>query len=182
MSFLLNPFVFAAAGDFESIATVTVGSGGAASIQFSNIPQTYTHLQIRTAARSTKSNVNFGYRWGFNGNTASDKKGHYLYGDGGSAVSGAQVTTSVVFAGVGSAATSLANNYGAGIFDFLDYADSSKNTVMRCISGYDNNGSGFISVDSGAWFNTAAVTSISVVCDTGNWAQYTTAALYGIKA
>jgi hypothetical protein len=33
MSFLINPFAFlAAGGDFESIATVTVGSGGAASL------------------------------------------------------------------------------------------------------------------------------------------------------
>jgi hypothetical protein len=35
----------AAAGDFESIATVTVGSGGSAVISFTSIPSTYAHLQ-----------------------------------------------------------------------------------------------------------------------------------------
>jgi hypothetical protein len=37
----------AAVGDFESIATVSVGSGGAADVEFTSIPATYTHLQIR---------------------------------------------------------------------------------------------------------------------------------------
>ena len=32
---------------YESIATTTVGSGGASSITFSSIPATYAHLQIR---------------------------------------------------------------------------------------------------------------------------------------
>ena len=45
--FFINPFIFAAGGDFESIATVTVGGGGAASIEFTSIPGTYQHLQIR---------------------------------------------------------------------------------------------------------------------------------------
>lgn len=33
--------------DYDSIATTTVGAGGAASITFSSIPSTYQHLQIR---------------------------------------------------------------------------------------------------------------------------------------
>jgi hypothetical protein len=37
----------AAVGDYESIATVSVGGGGAADVEFTSIPGTYTHLQIR---------------------------------------------------------------------------------------------------------------------------------------
>jgi hypothetical protein len=33
--------------DFDSIATTTVGAGGASTITFSSIPSTYRHLQIR---------------------------------------------------------------------------------------------------------------------------------------
>ena len=36
---------------YESIATVTVGSGGAANVEFTSIPGTYTHLQIRMLGR-----------------------------------------------------------------------------------------------------------------------------------
>jgi hypothetical protein len=37
---------------YESIATVTVGGGGAATVAFTSIPATYTHLQIRGIGRS----------------------------------------------------------------------------------------------------------------------------------
>jgi hypothetical protein len=33
-------------GAYESISTVTVGGGGSATITFSSIPGTYTHLQV----------------------------------------------------------------------------------------------------------------------------------------
>ena len=39
-------FSVAAAGDFESIATVSVGSGGAAEIEFTSIGTDWTHKQI----------------------------------------------------------------------------------------------------------------------------------------
>jgi hypothetical protein len=41
--------------DFESIATTTVGAGGATTITFSSIPATYQHLQIRVLARTNRS-------------------------------------------------------------------------------------------------------------------------------
>ena len=34
-------------GSYESIATVSVGSGGTSSADFTSVPSTYTHLQIR---------------------------------------------------------------------------------------------------------------------------------------
>ena len=45
------------AGDFESIATVTVGSGGASSIEFTSIPGTYQHLQVRGLLRQSSSSA-----------------------------------------------------------------------------------------------------------------------------
>ena len=42
-------------GTMTPIQTVTVGSGGAANITFSNIPQTYTDLVIKISARSNRS-------------------------------------------------------------------------------------------------------------------------------
>ena len=48
----------AAIGDFESIATTTVGSGGIADVTFSSIPATYTHLQLRGIARTNRADSN----------------------------------------------------------------------------------------------------------------------------
>jgi hypothetical protein len=49
----------AAVGDFESIATVTVGGGGAATVEFTSIPATYTHLQLRYIAQKTSNGSNY---------------------------------------------------------------------------------------------------------------------------
>ena len=40
---------------YESIATVSVGSGGAANVEFTSIPGTYTHLQIRAIGQTAGS-------------------------------------------------------------------------------------------------------------------------------
>ena len=47
-------------GSYESIATVTVGSGGSSYIEFTSIPGTYTHLQIRGILRNTGSSSSQG--------------------------------------------------------------------------------------------------------------------------
>ena len=45
------------ANTFKKIQTVTVGSGGAASIDFTSIPQTYTDLKIVLSARTNRANA-----------------------------------------------------------------------------------------------------------------------------
>jgi hypothetical protein len=43
--------------DFESIATVTVGGGGASSISFTSIPATYKHLQLEIYGKNNRGTV-----------------------------------------------------------------------------------------------------------------------------
>jgi hypothetical protein len=69
-------------GSFESIATVTVGGGGASSIEFTSIPGTYQHLQVRLIGRSSSTGAtgnNFDLT--LNGDTASNYAYHGLYGE-----------------------------------------------------------------------------------------------------
>jgi hypothetical protein len=71
--------------------------------------------------------------------------------------------------------------------DILDYTSTAKNTVWRTLSGFDLNGSGLVIHYSGLWLNTAAVTAIRLLpretdSDVGNFAQHTTATLYGVVA
>jgi len=40
---------------YTLISSVTVGSGGAATMTFSSIPQTYTDLLVRVSARNTST-------------------------------------------------------------------------------------------------------------------------------
>lgn len=169
---------------FESISTVTVGAGGAANVEFTSIPSTYTHLQIRGIGRtalggSVLDNVVFQ----FNGDTATNYGVHYLSGDGASVVSGSSTPrdNAIFLRSTGSSATS--GNFGVAVCDILDYANTNKFKTIRSLSGYDNNGSGEFFFLSGLWRSTSAITSIKIF-ENGNLAnlsQYTTFALYGVK-
>lgn len=175
---------FAAAGDYESIATVTVGSGGASSVTFSSIPSTYAHLQIRYTARQNT----FGALWlTYNGDTSvNNYTTHRLFGDGTAVTSqGWGTGTFKQFVSGIAGNTDLANTFGVGVVDILDYANTSKFTTSRSLSGVDFNGftphSGQIFLSSGLWVNTAAVTSILIEPQNPNFLQHSTFALYGIK-
>jgi hypothetical protein len=52
------------------------------------------------------------------------------------------------------------------------------------MSGCDANGSGFVEFNSGVWMNTAAITSIQLLANVSgySWKQYSSFALYGVKA
>jgi hypothetical protein len=169
MSFLINPFAFAVAGgDYEAISSVTVGSGGAASMSFTSIPSTYQHLQLRLFYKNTGSVF-------MTLNTTNALKGHYLYGDGGVVAAGVSATNFI--------ANASASQWGGAVVDILDYTSTSKLFTVRAFAGYDNNGSGELSINSELYdLSSTAVNAMALTPTSGNFAQYTTAALFGVKA
>lgn len=172
----------AAGGDYESISTVTVGAGGASSVTFSSIPSTYQHLQVRFIARISTSDTAENTWLRFNGDTGSNYSYHFLDGNGSSASAGGAASQTRILAGRAGAASSGSNIFGVNVLDVLDYASTNKNTTARILGGIDRNGDGNIRLDSGAWFNTAAVTSLTITPTTSNnFVQYSHFALYGIK-
>ena len=173
----------AAGGDFESIATVTVGAGGSSSIAFSSIPSTYKHLQIRGITRSTSTGSGTEASLvTFNSDSGSNYSYHTLRGDGSSATAtGSASTTFMVFWGSVHAGDT-ANTFGASVVDVLDYADTNKYKTLRALGGIDTNTTvDYIVLSSGNWRSTSAVNAITISCASGNFAQYSSFALYGIK-
>jgi len=169
--------------DYESISTVTVGSGGSASITFSSIPATYTHLQIRGITRSTRAITQTAFRVRFNSDSGSNYSYHGLYGDGSSAQVDAGASTTYIQLPRFSGASATADLFGAGVIDILDYANTNKNKTLRALAGVDRNGAGDIWFNSGAWYNTNAITSITLTeASTGDFAEYSQWALYGVKS
>ena len=73
-----------AVGDYESIATTTVGAGGTSTVTFSSIPSTYSHLQVRVIARSAGTSL-AGLYMSIN-SSVDPVIGHYIVGDGSTAV------------------------------------------------------------------------------------------------
>jgi hypothetical protein len=171
-------------GAYDSIATTTVGAGGAASITFSSIPQTYTHLQIRGIAKwTTTGNDQSTIQFILNSDTGSNYAYHAIRSNGSSAIAVGQAsyTRYLSYLGAPSSFSSYANMFGATVFDLHDYTDTNKYKTMRSLVGFNTNGgSDSAGLSSGLWMSTTAVTSITVALD-GNLAQYSSFALYGIK-
>ena len=163
---------------YESIATTTVGSGGASSVTFSSIPSTYTHLQIRAFYTNSGGALDDA-NWTFNGDTTVGNyyAFHQLRGNGASATAAA--------VGSGYSALSPYNAsttiFSAAIVDLLDYTNTNKYKTGRSLSGADLNGSGNVIYRSSLWMSTAAINSITITANTGTFVQYSSFALYGIK-
>ncbi len=168
-------------GSYESIATNTITTS-TADITFSSIPSTYTHLQIRFIAKSTNSATaadNLAFR--FNSDTGGNYTRHYLDGSGTSATAGANTGVSQVYATCAQT-SSTPDAFGVGVLDILDYTNTNKYTTTRALSGADFNASGgAIQFTSGLWLNTAAITTINIRALSGNLAQYSSFALYGVN-
>lgn len=168
------------AGAYDALATVTVPSGGLASVTFAGIPTGYKHLQIRFIGKSTLSGTSGAdFAVQFNSDTAANYNGHQLYGDGSGAYAGVtDGTSSLYIAWIPRAGVTP---FGAYVTDILDYANTSKNKTIRSLGGWDNNGSGFTIYRSGLWRSTSAITSISIIQPSGTIAEFSQFALYGVK-
>ena len=180
-----NSITTLAGSAFESIATVTVGAGGSSSIEFTSIPSTYKHLQIRAITRSTRSDNSDGplFRLGAGSiDTGSNYSWHFLKGEGSAASANGFATQSSLGLGDMPAASRTSGIFGAFVIDILDYQNTNKYKTTRALNGYDSNGAGDLRFVSGSWRSTSAVDTIRIYPEVGpNFAQYSQFALYGIK-
>lgn len=164
------------------IAGSTIGSGGASGVTFANIPQQYTHLQIKIMGRGTASfSPGLSAYFQLNGDgTAANYAVHGLFGDGSGAYSSAATSAGTMSIQQALADSSTAANiFGVAIFDLLDYTSTTKNKVAKIIGGWDRNGGGRAILQSAVYFSTAAITQIIVGTD-GNLVEGTRVDLYGI--
>jgi len=168
-------------GSYESIQTITVGSGGSTSVEFTSIPSTYKHLQIRMNVRSNRAVAVENFSMMFNGTSSNQYTGHYLYGNGATAGSGNEQSQNSGAGAYIAGDSASANIFGVAITDILDYANTNKYKVTRSLGGSDQNGSGNIMFASSLWSNTAAINSIKFLSGGTGWVQYSSFALYGIN-
>lgn len=171
---------------FELITTVTVGSGGASSIDFTSIPSTYTDLYVEYSLRVTLSGGPYyfsdcGLR--FNGDTGANYNNLNLRAREGSVGSGGSTTSTLISLYEASAGNATANSFGNGSFYITGYSSSNYKPVSLDGGSETNNATqvqlGFV---SGLWKSTSAITSIKLYDQNAtNFVQYSSASLYGIK-
>jgi hypothetical protein len=168
-----------------ALATVSLTSAQS-TVTFSDIPSNYTHLQLRYIARDTTAAVDVvGVVLRFNSDSGANYTRHYLLGDGGSVYAGAGTSRTSINGGLALSGGGPASVFAVGVIDILDYANTNKYKTYRVLSGVDNNGTspvGYFDFESALWLSTSAVNSITMTLSSGNYAQYSHFALYGIKA
>ena len=155
----------------QLISSASVGVGGAATIDFSAIPGTYTDLMLVLSARATSTTATITVA--FNGSAASFTN-IYLQGDGFAVTS----TTGTTLVGRASISTDTASTFGNLSIYIPNYAGSAdKNFSVDTVS--ENNATtAYTQIFTGVWANTAAITQITL--SLANFAQYSNAYLYGI--
>jgi hypothetical protein len=163
------------------VSTVTVGAGGAASIEFTGIPATGTDLLLVYSCRSSyaSANVELGITFNNTGGTAYSSR--MLYGQNGSVSSFASTGASRFVWPVMNGSTSTANTFASGSVYIPNYAGSTNKSVSMEYATENNSSTATMGIDAGLWANTAAITSIKLTDGYGgSIVQYSTASLYTI--
>lgn len=162
---------------FTLISSVSVGAGGAADITFSSIPSTYTDLVLCLTGRFS-SGAGFSLI-SLNGSSANFSN-RILEGNGSAASS--FVNGSTNYAGALDGSGDTANTFSNTQYYIPNYAGSTNKSISFEAVMENNGTTAYIDAGALLWSNTAAITSIKLATHTAaNYAQYSTAYLYGVK-
>ena len=163
----------------QLVETIEVGAGGAASIEFTSIPQDGTDLLVKLSMRGTNSAVFDQILMRINGSTSTYTiRG--LVGDGSSPSSDGTTGLTGMKIGVGVGANATANTFSNTEVYIPNYTGSTNKTILNTSSN-DLNGSGGVIRRVGLWRNTSAITSITITTlNASTFSVGTTATLYGI--
>lgn len=161
------------------IATTTVGSGGASSITFSSIPQTYTDLRVVVSPRVSGSASPS--LWMDINETTSNYSGRFISGNGASAGSGTR-SYAHIDCGVVNYSTTTSSTFSSHDIYIPNYTSSNNKSISIDVVQESNATTAYMYLLAGLWSNSAAITKLVFTAeDASNFAQYSTATLYGIK-
>jgi hypothetical protein len=166
--------------NMKLIQTVTVGAGGASSIDFTSIPQTYTDLMVLLSGRSGRTDsAQDVVSIGING-SYTNMSGTRLASNGSGVFSG---SGSIDYFSVAATNTATSNTFGNSSIYFPNYANTSYYKSYNADGVNENNATEVAQqLAAGLWSSTSAITQINLKPQSGtDWQQYSTAYLYGIS-
>lgn len=165
---------------FTKIASVTVGSGGAASIDFTSIPGTYTDLCVKLSTRLNGAAATV--RTSFNG-SASGYSERMIYANASASPLESAARSGTYIEWMYSDGTNnTANTFNNADVYIPNYAGSNyKSLSIDNVNEQNGTADQLLNMNAGLWSNSAAITSITFTTGTTSFVQYSTATLYGIK-
>jgi hypothetical protein len=157
------------------VSTVTVGSGGAASISFTGIASTSTDIMVVLSGRNTSTTDAFSVS--LNNDTTS---GNYqycnLYGRGSSTPGSG--SSSGRFMGQVNTSSTTANTFSTQKIYFPNYASSLQKSFSSDWSWEDNATYNFMAIGAQFWTGTAAISTVTFTTNSNSWAEGSIASLY----
>ena len=162
------------ANTYTLIASSTVGSGGAANIDFTSIPSTYTDLMLLVSSRASNAFIDIKFN-----NTTANRSAKYLYGTGSAAGSGSQAG----YLGITTSTSQTASTFGNMAVYIPNYASTSSYKSYSNDAVSENNATATeMNLVAGLWSDNAAINQITIFPESsGTFSEYSTAYLYGIS-
>jgi len=171
---------------YNLIATTTVGSGGASTISFASIPQTFTDLKVVLSSRSTAgASVAYSIFMKMNNLTTSIYSHKALEGSGAAASSFSQSgVDTAVRAGLINGTGSTASVFSSTEIYIPNYTGSNQKSVSIDTVTETNATTIYADLIGYLVASTAAITDLTFSTEPAggvSFAQYSSASLYGIK-
>jgi hypothetical protein len=158
------------------------------SVMFSNIPQNFSHLEIRMSAKHLASGeYDVAIFHAFNGDMSVGNYSVSRIGASGNAANaGSNGTGSYTIYSSSQAGGQIDRGlYAPTVTNIYDYSSSSKYKILKTTSGFSTNfqqPTDVIWMAQGTWYNTSPINSITLYSQSVEpWAPGTKIALYGIK-
>jgi hypothetical protein len=173
------------ANTYVAIQTVTVGSGGSPTISFTSIPATYIDLHLLLSLRTTGTGSNAGsigqitFNSSTSGYTIKD-----VYGQqGGAANSAFAFATTYIPTGRDNNANHTADTFSNHSVYITNYTSANfKSASLNSVNENNSTINQSMAFIAALWSNTAAINAITITSGDGNYVQYSSATLYGIKS
>lgn len=169
------------ANTYVKIASVTVGAGGAANIEFTSIPATYDDLVVKFSTRDSNNSTSQNINITFNGTGGTAYSERLLFGSGSAAQSFSASSAAFINYQYSTGALATASTFSNGEIYIPNYL-ASTNKSVSVDSVIENNATATaMGLNAGLFSNSSAITSIKLASPSGTFAQHSTATLYGIK-
>lgn len=165
----------------QVVQTITVGAGGAASIEFTGIPQSGRDLMILLSVRASGSGAVEANFFRFNGDTSNVYDMRALQGDGSSTSAFNALSQSAASSLTSSNAGATANTFSNSSVYIPNYTSSNFKAVSVDTVSENNETLGLLRISSALWRFGGAVTSFRVTPNGGTFVQNSMASLYIIS-
>jgi len=165
----------------QLIETIEVGAGGAASIEFTSIPDDGVDLCVVYSLRDVGGSSGYNAVMRFNGDTGANYTTRWLLGSGSAVSSSTIAGSSQIYAGKYDGGADTANTFGNGQVYISNYTSAVAKSISAESVSENNATAAWQTLSACVWTGTAAISSWIINASSG-FAQYSTASIYKITA